>query len=164
MAAFLELKGTLAPDLALFEGFAVNRLIPMRQIAVPLRHEIAVLQFPGAPFVIRFQALRAERTALATPFIHQIQPVQPTGTAVDSIQLQQPAIGADVGVQAFERYLASILHRWWPCTWPRRAGTSHRRLCSCTYRKKSIRRHVSCPILSIVKPIFQGLGDGFPPC
>ena len=64
MAAFLELKGTLAPDLPFFEGFPVRRLVPMRQIAVPLRHETAVLQFPGLTPVFP-ELLRASLAALS---------------------------------------------------------------------------------------------------
>ena len=65
---------------------------------LPLRREIAVLQFPGALPVILAQALLTQRAALAVPFIRLVEPVQPTGTAVQRIQPQQFSGGADIGI------------------------------------------------------------------
>lgn len=60
-----------------------------------------MLQLSRAALVLLAQAFFAQRTALTVLFVCQIQPVQPTGTAVERIQVQQLAVGTDIGVQAF---------------------------------------------------------------
>ena len=64
----------------------------------PLGCKIAVLQFPGAPSVILAQTLFPQRAALAILFICLIEPVQPTGTAMQRIQPQLFSSRADIGV------------------------------------------------------------------
>lgn len=65
---------------------------------LPLRCEIAVLQFPGASSVILAQTLFPQRAALAVLLICLIEPVQPAGAPVQGIQPQLFSRWADIGV------------------------------------------------------------------
>ena len=53
----------------------VISIMSVRQMPLPLRREIAVLQFPGAPSVILAQTLLPQRAALAVPLIRLVEPV-----------------------------------------------------------------------------------------
>ena len=75
MPPFLSSKRALAPDLPLFERILVISIMSVRQMPLPLRREIAVLQFPGAPSVILAQTLLPQRAALAVPLIRLVEPV-----------------------------------------------------------------------------------------
>lgn len=73
-------------------------IISVSQMPLPLRCEIAVLQFPGASSVILAQTLFPQRAALAVLLICLIEPVQPAGASVQGIQPQLFPCWADIGV------------------------------------------------------------------
>ena len=62
------------------------------------------------------------------------------------------------------RHPAAVPGPWRPCTWPWRAGTPHRRSCSRTRRRKSIRRPASCPGFAHSQTALSRIGQRFHSC